>query len=265
MKAQLTIQTKYCSGVTQLAGCYFTPPLKVMNITEDKAAAKLDLMLMSASPGILEGDVYSMRIDVAAQSSLQLHTQAYQRLFAMKKGADLTMEVHIGDDAFFYYLPHPAVPHKESVYRAHNKIYLSNNSQLLWGEVLTCGRGLHNEVFQFTLFHNLTEIFWNNKLVIKENLFLEPATSNPALMGQLEGFTHQATLLFWSQDKNEDECIALLDEFLAQQTELVYGITTASQAVEVRLLGYKSELLYDCLKAMAALLTVRLNTPALLC
>ena len=178
MIAKLHIQTAQTNGVTFLKGCYFTTPLKVANITEDKKGATLRLMLTSSSPGILDGDDYQLKIDVAEGCSLQLHTQSYQRWFTMKQQAVQQMEVTLGENSAFCFIPHPVVPHESSNFTARNKIYLTNNCSLIIGEILTCGRKLSGEVFTFSKYHSVTEIFTNGKLVIKENLLLQPALIN---------------------------------------------------------------------------------------
>jgi urease accessory protein len=149
MIAKLHIQTAFKNGATCLQQNYFTPPFKTANITEDKRSNWLRIMLMNSSPGILDGDDYEIKIGLAENSSLQLHTQAYQRLFNMKKGATQLMEVHLEKDSSFIYLPHPSVPHENSIFTAKNKIFLNNDCNLIWGEVLTCGRKLNGEVFRF--------------------------------------------------------------------------------------------------------------------
>ena len=97
---------------------------------------------------------------------------------------------------FICYLPHLSVPHEGSDFTARNKIYLVDNCSLVWGEVLTCGRKLNGEVFLFSKYHNVTEIFLNNKLIIKENLLIQPGQINVNAIGQLEGYTHQASLIY---------------------------------------------------------------------
>ena len=47
----------------------------------------------------------------------------------------------------FVLLPHPSVPHEAIDFTSRNKIYLSDNCSLIFGEVLTCGRKLNGEVF----------------------------------------------------------------------------------------------------------------------
>lgn len=254
MKAKLNIQTTIQNGITKLGNCYFSPPFKVMNITEDKTAKELHLMLMSTSPGILDEDAFEIRIDVVENGSLQLHTQSYQRLFTMIKGATQDLEVYMQDNSSFTYLPHPSVPHKDSIFKAKNRIFLSNNCQFIWGEIITCGRSLKEEVFTFSKYHNSTEIFLNNKLIIKENIVMQPSLIHPSGMGQLEGFTHQASLLIINDAIDNETFNNAINDYLQQQVEIDYGIsTTHTNGIIIRILGYKAEQLYNYINHIAVL------------
>jgi urease accessory protein len=171
----------------------------------------------------------------------------------MTKGAQQIMEVTLNDSASFTYLPHPSVPHKESIFKSKNKIYLGNHCQLLWGEIITCGRTLKDEVFTFSKYHNCTEIFLKNKLILKENIVIQPSLCNPTQMGQLEGFTHQASLLIINETLDVDGFTTAVNDYLQQQTEIDFGISTiAAHGIIVRILGFKAEQLFDDLKHIAA-------------
>jgi urease accessory protein len=253
--AVLHIQTMVREGRTRLKSTYFTPPFKVADITEDKKAHRLQLMLMSSSPGILDGDQYQLKIELEEGSSLQLHTQSYQRLFNMKQSASQSLEIYLSPHSSFCFLPHPSVPHAASVFLASNKIYLSQNCSLVFGEILTCGRKLNGEVFLFSKYHNITEIFLRDKLIIKENLLIEPATINLDAIGQMEGFTHQASFIYLHPTAEVKQLREQANEFLSKQTGIIFGITTATtNGFIVRILGHKAEQLYECLKAIAAFL-----------
>lgn len=255
MIATLHIQTAVRGNSTYLKNTYFTTPFKVADITEDKTSIRLQLMLMSSSPGILDGDVYRLTIHLEAGSSLQLHTQSYQRLFNMKEGASQAMAVHLSPHSSFCFLPHPSVPHAASVFKSTNKIYLEDNCSLVLGEILTCGRKLNGEVFMFSKYHSITEVFLKNKLVIKENLLIEPASININALGQLEGFTHQASLVYLHATTPVKPLIEWVNELLARQKEIIFGITEAPvNGMIIRILGNKAEQLHDCLKAIAQIL-----------
>lgn len=255
MKAELHLQTARRGDRTYLKRAFFTPPIKVADITEDKRAQQLQLMLMSSSPGILDGDNYDLRIDLDEGCSLNLQTQSYQRLFTMTQGATQQVHVTMASGSSFCFLPHPVVPHAQSRFSATNTIHMADGCSLIWGDVLTCGRKLNGEVFQFSTYHTVTQVFINQRLRIKENLLLQPATINPKAIGQLEGFTHQASLLYLNEQAPLSTLRETIRTYLEQQPGILSGIsTTPAHGLMVRLLGQQGEQLHTCLKTIAGLL-----------
>lgn len=254
MIAALHIQAALRGEITYLKKCYFSPPFKLADITENRCEKWLHLMQMSSSPGILDKDHFEIEIDIQEKCHLQLHTQSYQRLFDMRTGASQLMKVNLAQGASFVYLPHPAVPQKNSNFTTRNKIYLSKGCQLVWSEIITCGRKLNGEVFEFTKYHAITEIFLERKLIIKENICLIPAGMNLNGIGQLEGFTHQASLILLKENIDIKMLTDQAAAYLELQPEIIFGITPAPvSGLLVRLLGNKSEQLMNCLKTITNL------------
>ena len=170
----------------------------------------------------------------------------------MKSGAIQKTNIHLANNATFCFLPHPAVPQEQSKFTAINKIYLSDNSSLIFGEILTCGRKLNGEVFLFSKYHNLTEIYFNNKLVVKENLLIEPATININAIGQLEGHTHQASLIVINDDLDLNAMNEFITDHLSQQKNIEFGVSVLPiKGLIIRIMGQKAEQLHDCLKYFA--------------
>ncbi len=251
MKAKLHIQVADRAGCSYLKKAFFSTPFKVANITEDKGGNPLRLMLMSSSPGILDGDHYDMKIELGSNAALQLHTQAYQRLFNMKRGASQQLEVRLENGASLVYLPHPSVPHEQSAFVSRNNFYLGNNCRLVFGEILTCGRKLNGEAFLFSKYHSISQVFINNKLVIKENLLMQPAEIDVYELGQLEGYSHQTSMIFLDEAGNMPELKVALLELLAEQKDIEYGITAAPiNGLLVRVLGYGAEQLFKLMNDM---------------
>ncbi len=226
-----------------------------MNITEDKKKEPLHLMLMSSSPGILDGDEYDIDIILEQDSCLHLHTQAYQRIFTMKQQAAQQMGVHLANGSLFCYLPHPAVPHEGSSFTSSSNFYLGSNCKFIFGEVLTCGRKLNGELFVFSKYHSVSNVYFNNKLVIKENLLMQPGLINVHAIGQLEGFTHQASMIFLQENADLKNIMQLLIETLSAAKDIEAGITAAPvNGLIIRLLGNGAEQLHSMLKHIASLL-----------
>src|SRR5687767_1560901 len=140
MTTSLDLTVANMNGISFLKESYCDAPFKLANITEDKKDPELRLMLASSSPGVLDADQYNIKITLQQNSVVQLHTQSYQRLFSMKQKAAQETNIHLDSGSSFCFIPHPVVPHKLSNFRSSTNIYLANSCNLIFGEVLTCGR-----------------------------------------------------------------------------------------------------------------------------
>ena len=255
MKSQLHIETCLKNNRTVLLKSYATPPFKVVDISEDKRDPCLRLMLMSSSPGILDGDEYDIEIILREKSVLHLQTQSFQRLFQMDTGAVQVQRICLENGSSLHYLPHPIVPHEQSVFFSNNQIHLEANCSLLLGEIITCGRQLNGEIFKLSRVHSLTEIYYKNKLVIRENLLIEPSVSGVGVLGQLEGFTHQAGLMFINDRVEVKELNLFIHKIFDGISDIEYGISAAPvNGIIVRILGRKAEQLQVLLEKIAELI-----------
>lgn len=75
-------------------------------------------------------------------------------------------------------------------------------------------------------------------------------------IGQLEGFTHQASLLFLNETASPTELSELVHSYLDKQPAIQFGISTLPvNGLVVRILGHRAEQLHTCLKTIAQLLS----------
>lgn len=261
MKAVLHIETAFRNNKTILKKSFCTQPFKLADVTEDRSGNELRLMIRSSSPGVLDGDEYDWKIRVEEDCSLALQTQSYQRIFQMKSDAKQVVEVRMKKGSSFVYLPYPTVPHGGSKFVNKNRIYLSDDCSLLWSEIITCGRKLNGEVFQFSNYHSVTEIFLNSKLIVKENLLMRPSITDFFSTGHLEGYSHHATLLFINEQAYITDLIEKLRCYLKDIPAIQYGVSALSvNGLAVRLLGNKGEQLFDCINGIATIITAQ-QTP----
>jgi urease accessory protein len=260
MISRLHIKCAMKDDMTRLQKAYCTPPFKIADIREDKRDPALILMLMTSSPGIMEGDDHHMEIEMDAGSQLSLHTQSYQRLFEMRKGASQQLTIRMADHCHFSYIPHPVVPHKNASFTSVNRIYMADGCTLTWAEVLTCGRKLNGEEFLFSKYHSRTEIFQNNKLVIKENLLVRPGEDDIHAMGNMEGYTHQASFIFLDARAQENRLTQSILAHLAKQEGIAAGLTrTSCPGFLVRILGSGAEQLFTILQGLDRLISKMLK------
>jgi urease accessory protein len=253
MISELQITAGERNGITYLQRSYFTRPFKVADIS-GKGSAVLHLVMMTASPGILDGDSYEVVLEVVPGANVHLYTQSYQRIFNMQRGAKQQVLVKMGAGSSLCYLPHPSVPHEQSVFEGYNKIEIEKDCRLIWGEIITCGRKLSGEVFKCRLFQSITEVYRDERLLFKDVTVLQPEQIPADVTGQWEGYTHQAALLWHEEERDMMAMSDLINDLLSEEKGITAGVSqTASGALLVRILGQGGEQLYSLFKKIATL------------
>lgn len=253
MISDLHISAAVRMDTTYLQHSYFTRPYKVADISGKNAAA-LHLVIMTASPGVLDGDQYEIRMELEEDAQVHLYTQSYQRIFNMQQGATQQFRVRMGDASSLIYLPHPSVPHEASIFEAHNHILLGVHCRLIWGEIITCGRKLSGEVFRCSLYQSITEVYQEEKLLFKDVTVLQPEQIPAAATGQWEEYTHQGALYWHDESRDLTVMADLIHEMVSGEQNIAAGVSlTASGDLLLRILGQGAEQLYRIFKAVAAL------------
>lgn len=252
MKNRLDIHVGFKGGRSYLKDTFFTPPFRVADICIDRSDPVCYLMIQSSSPGILDNDHYDITVRATSGSHLQLQSQSYQRLYNMKVGAQQDMRIDLEQGSRISYIQHPIVPHENSNFSARNAVHMAEECVFTYGEIVTCGRKLSGELFRFTKFQNLTTVFHNGRLILKDNILLEPSAVDIHSVGMLEGFTHQGTLMHIHTGGVELEAeAALAQATMEAEEDIVFGLSRPTPNILVlRVLGNGGEQLLSAFQAI---------------
>ncbi|MCZ6897746.1 MAG: urease accessory protein UreD [Betaproteobacteria bacterium] len=255
----LYIKTGFKEGKSYLMDSYVSVPFRITNIGQIKEDGCLYMMLGSSSPGLLDTDNHEIDINVEENSRFQLQTQSYQRLYNMKKGSSQITKVKLAPNSAFCYVPHPIVPQENSIFRNHTIIHLEKNCELILSEIITCGRKnsefispdreIFGEIFRFTYFQNVTEICFNDLLILKDKIILEPQVVPVDTVIQLEGYTHQATFIYLNTGNSSVayELIAEILKIMEYEENISFGVSEmAANGFVLRVLGNGGEQLFNC-------------------
>ena len=84
---------------------------------------------------------------------------------------------------------------------------------------------------------------------------MTPGKIGMDVIGQMEGFTHQASLIRLSPLLAVNEKKEAILDYLAAQKDILAGVTTAPvNGLIVRMLGNGGEQLFECVKQMAEII-----------
>ncbi|WP_411810804.1 urease accessory protein UreD [Chryseobacterium scophthalmum] len=249
MDSHLNIIAGFKSEKSYIKDLYVSLPFRCVSVGQRKDDNKLYQMIMSSSPGILDGDHYHLDISLEKGASMQLQSQSYQRLFNMKDEALQEINIVMEDETSFAYVPHPVVPHEDSNFKSKAKINVGKNSQIIISEIITCGRKHYGEIFKLKRFQNLMEIYHDKKLIIKDNVLIQPDLIPINTIGNLEQYTHQGTLIFYSTKENveKDHLIqTIIDHSEQFKDEMEIGVSAMEEnGFVVRALGHGGEVMFN--------------------
>jgi len=254
LKSKISIEANYSDGRTYLGESFHNAPYKVVHYGSKNLHKHLEMIIMSASPGMMEGDALNIDIQVKERAQLRLYTQSFNKLHPMKeKGAEQHTSVQLGEESIFHYIPHPVTPFEHSIFKTINEINMPQNSTLIWGDIIASGRVARGESFLFDRLHSITKVKVDKKLLIYDNQLLEPKEQPISSLLFYEDYTHQATLLYVSPYGTllKEE----LDEiFIGQYNEFTFGFSSCGKnAVMIRAMGNDGEQLYEWITGMGRL------------
>lgn len=251
------------AGETVLAHVYATQPFRVMKpFTAADAPQVAQVIVMSSSAGLMEGDEQVERVEVGPGAAIAVRAQAFDKVHRMdgpgEATRDVALRVAAGGRALF--LQQPIIPFARSRFRGSASIELADGTAAVaYGEVIACGRVARGERFAFTRFSNRVLLTVDGTPLFGDNLVLDPAEGDLAGLGMFEGRTHAASLVMaapWLSEEGFEAARSWLAEEIEDRGQGIGGITRLGAAAgatgwAVRLLGDRADQLQGALAHLA--------------
>lgn len=177
---------------------------------------------------------------------MELYSQSYSKIFKMNYGfAVQKVDINMEEGCTLAYMLKPILPYEDSDFRSETNIRLSKDCNLIFREIISCGRYKRNEVFSFKSFKSRTKIFHDDKLLFMDNTVLIPEEQQLNSIGLYDKFTHQANMIIVS--KKVDEAVkTFLVNLLSEFEGIEFGVSINFKfCIVIRILGNGSEKLID--------------------
>ena len=242
----LQITTGKAGEDTYLKDLFFTAPFKVMTPFE-KEGGKKEVMVLTASAGIMEGDAQRISIHMGAGTELSVTSQAFEKIHRMKDGfASRKTKIRIEKGSSLSYCPLPVIPFADSAFKNHTSIYLEDeSSRLIYEEIVSCGRAARGERFRYRFYHSGIEAWCREKMIYRENIRYTPSIQPMEETGFFEGYSHMASLLFFHFNISE-ETENTLRRRIEGAKDAEGGITrTGAGDIAVRIFGNRAQRLQE--------------------
>ena len=117
-------------GETILRDVRFTAPYKIMQPFR-KRDGSIQVMLLAASAGILEGDRQEFRLEVQPGAKMEFLSQSYDKIHPMHTGsASRDISVKVAAGASLAYHPQPTIPFQDSAFESRMRVELEDETSV---------------------------------------------------------------------------------------------------------------------------------------
>lgn len=242
------ITTKVKDDKSYVERVFHSQPLKMTRALKWKDGG-IKVLMMSSSPGLMEGDVYDIQITTKEDSKLWLTSQSYEKVFRSEDiGSSRNTKIKVEKNSYLKYMPLPTIPYVESIFNSDTEIDLEDtSSRFVMSEILTAGRIFkeEEETFMYKRYQTLVNVRVGGELIYRDNAVFEPANFDMRSFGMFEGYTHLANLLIINF-KLDADADAKLRAVIDSHDKVEGGLTRlASGDVLIRLFGTSGQKLTD--------------------
>lgn len=236
--------------------------------------------IMNPAAGLLQGDQHSILVRVKPDARAVVFGQGATKVFRSPQGV-LSRQITtlmVEQGARLEYMPEVVIPFAEACLFSRTNLQISSKASAFLWEITAPGRVGRQELFEYNLLDQQTNIFLDRELIFSDRFLLEPSKVSPFLetwngkLGIMHGNTHMGT--FWAIDpnlqrvmlellqRNTDDENGFLEHMAERFNILLAGTAISKQAYCFRALGNSAETIQEGFKELWKILRWRLyNEP----
>ena len=276
----LQVEVQQDNGRSIISSLRQRMPLRASSPLYFTNNGEVAFFIMNPAAGLLQGDQHSILVRVKQDAQAVIFGQGATKVFRSPKGilSKQFTTLIVEQGARLEYMPEVVIPFAESCLVSRMNFQISSKASAFFWEITAPGRVARQELFDYNLLDQQTNIFLDRELIFSDRFRLEPpwvptflkTWKNP--LGLMHGYTHMGTL--WAIDPNMEKVMLELvqrnteDEtgFLEHMAEryniLIAGTAICKQAYCFRALGHSAEAIQEGFKEIWRILRLRLyNEP----
>lgn len=210
--------------------------------------------ILSSGGPTLEGDHYSVGVELEADTMAHISTGAATLIASMEGGrAEMHQHISLHSGAYLEWLPQPLIPGAGSHYRSSTRVTIAEGATLFWSEVVACGRRYSGEHFDYRRLELSTTIERPNKqLLVCEALALEPRRRSPEEWALLGGFSHFASIVVIAPEGHSRRLYDALGAIRRPDLEMSPSLLQNGCGLAIRALANGSEPLLGLIRQLCS-------------
>lgn len=156
--------------------------------------------------GYVEGEKYRYEIHMKKDTRALITTQSATKVYKCEHGLTTKQStiINLEDNSILEYITDNVILYKDADYKQINEIYMDKDATLIYTDGITCGWSKDGEKFQYSRVQFKTKIYVENKVVLLDNLLVNPKEDDVTKLGYFEGYENFGTLIVINKNITTD-------------------------------------------------------------
>ncbi|AJQ45234.1 urease accessory protein UreD [Ureaplasma diversum] len=170
--------------------------------------------LITMGGGFVSGEVYRQDFEVGDNARCILTTQSSSKTYKAidNKTSVQHTNIKVGKNAILEYVSDNLIVYENGRFAQYNEFHVENSSTLIYSECFGPGWSPLGAAYMYDLMYLNTKIYYDNKLVLFDNLKFTPSTHDESAFGIMDGFHYCGTMVMLNPLLTEQDVIAIRDE-----------------------------------------------------
>ncbi len=171
--------------------------------------------LLQLGGGYIEGEKYKNIFKLKDNARAIITTQASAKVYKCLNNIKTKQEteIELGKNSVLEYITDNVILYKDAIYKQVNNIYLDESSTLIYSDGITAGWSPEGDNFKYKSVQLKSNVYVNNKLVLLDNLIVNPINNDVTKLGFFEEYSNFGTLLVINKNL-DDKVITELREVI---------------------------------------------------
>ena len=183
--------------------------------------------LVGLGGGYVEGEKYRFEITLKDKARSIITTQSSTKVYKCEHNRETKQETKIilKDSSILEYITNSVILYKDAIYKQVNEFYMDDDSTLIYSDGITSGWSKEGESFSYNKALLNTKVYLNNKIVLLDNLLVNPREDDVTGLGYFEGFKNFGTLLVINKNITSDIIQTLKHKVAEEKLPIKFGIS----------------------------------------
>ena len=183
--------------------------------------------LLQLGGGYIEGEKYKNIFRIKDNTRAIITTQASTKVYKCEHGNVVTQEttIDLGENSVLEYITDTVILYKNAMYKQVNNIYLKDTSTLIYSDGITAGWSPEGEKFTYKKVQLKSNVYINNKIVLLDNLIVNPRENDVTKLGFFEEYLNFGTLLIINKNINSNVIEELRKDLEKIELPIDFGIS----------------------------------------